>query len=53
MPTPNDVFFDDFLQEGVPKILTCPISHSLFRHPVTAQDTYTYEREKLKECIVT
>jgi hypothetical protein len=49
----NAFSFDDFLQEGAPKTLTCPISHALFRHPVTAQDTYTYERENLEEWIAT
>lgn len=28
--------------------MICPISHALFREPVTAQDTHTYELEKLE-----
>jgi hypothetical protein len=45
--------FQDFLLETAPAIVICPISHALFREPVIAQDTHTYELEKLQEWIET
>lgn len=45
--------FQDFLLETAPAIVICPISHALFREPITAQDTHTYELEKLEEWIET
>jgi hypothetical protein len=45
--------FQNFLLETAPDTLICPISHYLFREPVTAQDTHTYELEKLEEWIET
>ena len=29
--------------------LTCPISHQIFYHPVTADDGYTYERDMIQK----
>jgi hypothetical protein len=43
--------FEDFLLDGAPDFLLCPISLCLLRDPVIAQDEQTYDRKSLEAWI--
>jgi hypothetical protein len=40
--------FADFLLEGAPDTLVCPLSLELFQHPVVAMDSHMYEKAALE-----